>query len=172
MLERSIGNLREARVLQPSDPRSPTYVFLFLKRTSGVTDGEYRNVRMNLLANYCQVATLAFPKATNIIGIASETGLPPQGSEDFSYLNASHWTAENEAEAKVIQNQFNLLKEVKPAAAREYEYPVDHKGEPRRSTPSRNSLFPCGSGERYKGCHGKQPLSNRSGRKSRPTNQE
>jgi len=172
VLERSICSIREARVLQPSDPRSPTYVFLFLKRKSGLTYEEYRNVRMNLLANYCHVAKLAYPKATNIVGIASEAGLPPQRSEDFFYLNTSRWTAKDEAEAKEIQNRFNLLKKVRPAASREYEYPVDHRGKPRRATPSRNSPCPCGSGERYKRCHGRKPLSKGSGRKSRQTNQE
>jgi SEC-C motif len=113
---------------------------------------------MNLLMNYCRVTKLKFPKATNIVGIASEAGFPPRRSEDFVYMDASRWSAEDEAEAKEIQNRFNLLQKVAPVAAREYEYPVDHKGRLRSVTPSRNSPCPCGSGKRYKRCHGEELL--------------
>jgi len=154
VLERSINSLREARVMQSTEPGSPYYVFLFLKRKEGLTDEQYRNVRMNLLMNYCRVTKLKFPKATNIIGIASEAGLPPQRSEDFIYLDASRWSLEDETKAKEIQIEFNLLQKVTPMAGREYEYPVDHKGKPRKTTPSRNAPCPCGSGERFKRCHG------------------
>ncbi len=69
------NSLREARVMPPSeDDGSPHYVFLFLGRKAGFTDDEYRTIRKNLLSNYCRVTKLKFPKATHIIGIASEAG--------------------------------------------------------------------------------------------------
>jgi hypothetical protein len=156
VLERSINSLREARVMQSTSPGSPHYVFLFLKRKEGLTDEQYRNVRMNLLMNYCRVTKLEFPQATKIVGIASEAGLPPQRSEDFVYMDASRWSAKDQANAKEIQNRFKLLQKVKRVAAREYEYPVDNTGRPRRhKVPSRNSPCPCNSGKRYKRCHGR-----------------
>jgi hypothetical protein len=156
VLERSIGSLREARVMQPTSSGEPFYVFLFLKRKEGLTDKQYRNVRMNLLMNYCRVTKLEFPKATNIIGIASEAGLPPQRSEDFVYMDASRWSAQDAAKAREIQDRFKLLQKVKRGAMREHEYPVDHGGNRRRATPSRNSPCPCGSRKRFKNCHGKE----------------
>ena len=93
---------------------------------------------MNLLQSYCQVTKLKFPEATEIIGIASEAGLPSLRSEDLIYLNTSGWSAADDTRAQEIQNQLGLLRVVKPAGTRVYEYPVDHKGRARRMRPSRN----------------------------------
>ena len=106
---------------------------MFLIRKEGLTDEQYRNVRMNLLMNHCRVTKLEFPQATIVIGIASEAGLPPQRSEDFVYMHASRWSAKDDAEAKEIQNRYKLLQKVKPIGMREHEYPVDHEGKPRRA---------------------------------------
>ena len=157
---RRLGSFRsgapwEARGDVPADLRFPHYVFLFLKRKEGLTDDEYRNLRANLLSDYCRVTKLKFPEATDIIGIASEAGLPPQRSEDLMYLDASHWSPADEAKAKEIQGRFGLLRNVKSERTREYEYPVDHNSRPRKRAPSRNSPCPCGSGQRFKRCHGK-----------------
>ena len=161
VLKRSIhsGTPIEARVQEPLEPDSPCYVFMVLKRKAGLSDEEYRNVRKNLLASYCQVTKLKFPKATDIIGIATESGLDTRRSEDFIYLNASRWSAADEARAKEIQNRLGLLKKVTASSTREYEYPVNHEGRARRPRPSRNSPCPCGSHERYKRCHGKELFS-------------
>lgn len=154
ILKRSIGGLREVRVMQANGPGEPFYVFLFLKRKAGLTDEQYRNVRMNLLIDYCRVAKLKFPQAINIIGIATEADIALQRSEDFVYLDAAKWSAKDAEKAKEIQNRYKLLQKVKLGATREYEYPVDHRGRGRQKIPSRNSPCPCGSGERFKNCHG------------------
>jgi len=88
--------------MQPSAPGFPHYVFLFLKRKPGLTDEEYRNIRMHLLSDYCHVTKLKYPQAMDIVGIASEAGLPSRRSEDFMYLDASHWSREDEAKAKEL----------------------------------------------------------------------
>jgi hypothetical protein len=165
VVKRSIGRIREARVIQSTKPGEPYYVFLFLARKEDLTDEQYRNVRMNLLMNYCRVTKLVFPQATIVIGIASEAGLPPQRSEDFVYLDASRWSAKDDAEAKEIQNRYKLLQVVKPSGTREHEYPVDHKDRPKKRIPSRNSPCPCGSHERFKNCHGKELFGKKGKRK-------
>jgi hypothetical protein len=168
VLERSIHSSAPwaARVMEPSDKGFPHYIFLFLKRKESLTDEEYRNQRMNLLSDYCHAAKLRYPLATDIIGIASESGLPPRRSEDLMYLDASHWSSKDAAKAKEIQNRFGLLRKVTAERTREYEYPVDHEGRPRRTAPSRNSPCPCGSGERFKRCHGKELFRKKHGRRS------
>lgn len=154
-LEKSIeAPMLSARVMQPTEGESLYYVFLFLKCKPGATADEYRSVRKNLLANYCLVTKLVHPDAQHIIGIASEAGLPPQRSEDLIYLDVTRWSSADQARAKQIQEEFGLLRKVKVHRAREYEYPVDHKGKPRRPNLSRNSPCPCGSGKRFKRCHG------------------
>jgi hypothetical protein len=167
VLKRSIGRVREARVIPSTKPGEPSYVFLFLVRKEGLTDEQYRNVRMNLLMNYCRVTKLEFPQTTIVIGIASEAGLPPQRSEDFVYMDASRWSAKDDAEAKEIQNRYKLLQKVKPSGMREHEYPVDHEGRPKRRAPSRNSPCPCGSRKRFKNCHGEGLFSKKGRRQNR-----
>ena len=166
VLKRSIHSSApfDVRVHCPTDPGFPHYIFLFLKRKPGLTDEEYRKFRLNLLSNYCFVAKLKFPEATDIIGIASEAGLAPQRSEDFIYMDASRWSAKDQAKAKEIQDRFGLLRKVASGASREYEYPVDHKGRLRRKSPSRNSPCPCGSRKRFKNCHGEE-LFGKKGRR-------
>lgn len=167
VLEQSINAaVWSARVMQPSGPGFPHYVFLFLKRKPGLTDEEYRNIRMHVLSDYCYVTKLKYPQATDIVGIASEAGLPSRRSEDFMYLDASHWSPKDEAKAKEIQDRLGLLRNVTPRARREYEYPVDHRGISRRGTPSRNSPCPCGSGKRFKRCHGEELFARK--RRTRP----
>jgi hypothetical protein len=154
----------DARAVQPSNPGDPHYIFLFVKREPDLTDEEYRNIRVNLLAHYLPVTKLKFPEAKHIVGIASEAGLPPQRSEDLMYLDASHWTAEDNARAKKIQDEFGLLAKVTPSRGREYEYPIDARGK-RRGMPSRNSPCPCGSHKRFKNCHGKEMFRPKRNRK-------
>jgi len=163
MLERSVHSRSpwEARVMLSSNVGDPLYVFLILKRKPDISDEEYREVRVQLLSNYCRVAKHKYPQAKDIIGIATEDGSPQRRSEDLFYLDASDWNADREQRAREIQQRLGILKEVKPTMNREYEYPVDHTGKPRRRTPSRNSPCPCGSGERFKRCHGKGPLDKR-----------
>jgi SEC-C motif len=167
VLERSIGSRApwEARVVAPSNAGDPHYVFLFVKRRPDFSDEEYRNVRMNLLSDYCHVAKLKFPEAVHIIGIASEAGIVQRRSEDLLYLNTSEWSAEADAKAREVQERLGLLKDVKPLRAREYEYPVDHTGRPRGTVLSRNSPCSCGSGKRFKRCCGRRFFEKRFRRK-------
>jgi len=81
--------------------------------------------------------------------------------EDLIYVDGSDWNAEDEAAAHRAQSELGLLKKVNFVRSREHEYPVDQTGKPRPTTPpSRNSVCSCGSGKRFKRCHGKY-LSNR-----------
>lgn len=122
-----------ARVMTSEDERFPYYVFLFMHRKPDLTDDEYRNMRIHLLSDYCAVAKLVYPQAKDIIGIASEAGLPKRRSEDLIYLDARHWTEGDQERAKKKQETLGILKEVSSQSAREYEYPVDHEGNPRRA---------------------------------------
>jgi SEC-C motif len=162
VLEKSISaEVWSARVMGPSREGDPHYVFLFLKHRADLSDEEYRKLRRQLLSDYCNVVKLKYSEAQDIIGIATEAGLGDRRSEDLMHLNTSDWSPEAEANAREIQKQLGLLKEVKAIAGREYEYPVNHKGRPRKRTVSRNSPCPCGSRKRYKNCHGKEIFNNK-----------
>jgi hypothetical protein len=143
------------RVIPSSQPaKFPCYVFLFLKRREGISDEKYRQVRMRLLSDYCRVAKLTFPGAIHIVGIATEAGLDDSRSEDLVYMDTTLWSIKDQEAAQKIQNDRGFLRKVQPRRVHEFEYPIDHKGRQRNREPGRNSPCPCGSGERYKRCHG------------------
>jgi hypothetical protein len=146
----------DARIMAPSNPGDPYYIFLCVQRLTNMTDNEYRNLRMHLLSDYCQVLKLKWTNATKIVGIATESGWDEPRSEDLMYLDASVWNSEQETRAKEIQDRLGLLKETKLHMRREHEYPVDHRGRARSTTLSRNSSCRCGSGKRFKRCCGKE----------------
>ncbi len=60
------------RVLQPSRAGDPFYVFYFLRRRPEFSEEANRNVRGNILMNYCRTVKLKYPDAIHIIGIATE----------------------------------------------------------------------------------------------------
>ncbi len=97
---------------------------------------------------------LEHPDAENIVGIATEAGPDARyRSEDAVYYDAANWTDEENAEARNIQKELGLLKEVKMHRWTEQEYPPQI---PNTSLGvSRNSPCPCGSRKRYKRCCGK-----------------
>jgi hypothetical protein len=145
----------DARVMAPSRRGDPYYVFLCVKHLPDIADGDYRKTRAQLLSNYCHVVKLEWRDANVILGIATESGLAEARSEDLAYLDTSNWDAESEAHAVEIQRQFSLLKKRKLTRGVEHEYPVDHMGKSREGLPSRNSKCKCGSGKRFRHCHGR-----------------
>jgi hypothetical protein len=145
----------DARVIFPSNAGDPYYAFVCVRRGDTMTDGEYRQARQKVLLGYCHTVKLKWPNAQDIIGIATESGLNENRSEDMIYLDGSTWTAEDEVHAKEFYEQFPLLKKARMTRGVAHEYPVDHKGEKRGTIQSRNSLCKCGSGKRFRTCHGR-----------------
>ena len=154
-LTRGNENDRFARVVMPSISGDPHYVFLTLKPREGRTYEEYRTVRGNLLEAYCMATRLKFPKAKDIIGIATEPGSHEGGrSEDFIYLDASKWSNELEAEALGLQSELGLLTNLRKVESMEPEYPL-YRNQRQGKGRNRNRPCPCGSGLKYKRCCGK-----------------
>jgi hypothetical protein len=76
VLERSVHSQSpwDARVIMPSHVGDPHYVFLFFKRREGLSDEEYRKIRLQLLLDYCQVVKIKYQNAQDVIGFATEGG--------------------------------------------------------------------------------------------------
>src|SRR5882724_3310459 len=141
------------RVILPSYPGDPHYVFVLAHESIGSTLPEYWERRRAILAGYCKVAKLRFPVATCIVGLATEAGLDVQKrSEDLVVLDCSRWTAEDEAEARDIQDVTDWLRAPEMTHTVEAEYPV---GPRKRVKPQRNALCPCKSGLKFKKCCGR-----------------
>jgi hypothetical protein len=164
LLEKTPPDYRASRVVQPSRPGDPYYLFLLLPRYPTIEAKEYRRVRSGLLREYCMVVRLHYPDAQHVIGIATE---PLDGdenrSEDFIHLDATKWDAECDRQARSSKRDLGIFTNVKVFAGREDEYPVDEK-ETRRIPVSRNSPCFCGSGKRFKKCHGLGMFSKKKGK--------
>jgi hypothetical protein len=101
LIEKTPKSGRTTRLMLPSKPGDPYYLFLLLPRPNSVAYPEYREVRRHLLEMYCMVTKFQFPEAKDIVGIATETGLGEEHrSEDAAYYDASDWTEEEQAEAR------------------------------------------------------------------------
>jgi SEC-C motif-containing protein len=164
LLEKTPPNYKASRLLQPSRQGDPYFLFLLLPRYPSVEEKDYRRVRGGLLREYCMVVKLHYPDAQHIIGIATE---PLDGndyrSEDFVHLDATEWNEELDRQARASKRDLGIFVDIKAFAGREQEYPVDEQ-KTRRVCVSRNSPCFCGSGKRYKRCHGEGMFSKKKGK--------
>ncbi len=164
LMHKTSSDMRGLRVLLPSFPGDPHYVFLLLPQFEGISEDKYRFVRSQFLQACCLVTKLRFPKALDIIGIATESGLSNGGrSEDSCYYNAREWSDEDRAEALSLQKDLEILVDPTPSFTTYLEYPSEiTKFDPRIMRRSkfamkgrdRNSPCICGSGRKFKKCCG------------------
>jgi len=159
---------RATRVLLPTEPEDPYYVFLALDAPANKPVEEYRTVRRELLECLCLVVRFRWPAAADIVGIATDSSLAGDDrSEDLIYMDGRFWTAELEADAKRLQKDLGLLTDTTKIHGRESDYP---EIESTRSAAvgvtnkvGRNQLCPCGSGIKFKKCCGRAGGVRRSG---------
>src|SRR5262249_46105319 len=142
--------MRSTRVVKPSLPGDPYYVFLLLSVPDDKPIEEYREVRRFLLVELLKATKLQFPDALDIVGFATEPGLEGKKTEDAIYLDARQWTPELQAEAEQIREDLNLLKTLTRSEARVQEYPklvltrnAPDPGGRKRAQSLRNSVCPC-----------------------------
>jgi len=123
LIEKTPDTYKASRVILPSKEGDPYYVFLLLPEHLSASEEEYREVRTRFLEAYCLVTKLEFPDALDIVGIATETGMNPNRSEDSMYLDARNWSPEAEAKARQLQADLDLLTEKKWFRSKVQEYP-------------------------------------------------
>jgi hypothetical protein len=112
----------KVRVLEPSGPGDPYYVFMTMRHLDGTPYEQYRRVRRSYLEAYLQVLKVIYPEAKDIVGLA--TGYPEnENSEDLLYLDARHWTAEAQREAEKFQRDTGFLREIKRFEGKVKTYP-------------------------------------------------
>jgi hypothetical protein len=154
-IEKTGPTQRGTRVVFPSNPLDPHYCFLLLPKFASVSDQQYRAVRNKFLEVCCYVTKLVCPDALDIVAIATENDINRHSrSEDAMYLDARTWTPEMETQALAWQREFNLLTNITHFKDKIEEFP---RPERRRIVPGpnpRNKPCPCGSGKKFKRCHG------------------
>lgn len=150
---------RSTRTILPQSPNDPFYVFLLLPKESSIPYEMYREIRRNLLEDYLMITKLLYPNAINIIGLATETGISKERSEDILHLDASNWCDQDYKEAKkieidLISNGFLGKRMMSRCTTKEYP-----KEKPQQiifgmKGKERNLPCPCGSGIKFKNCCG------------------
>ena len=114
---------RRIRVVQPSRPGDPHFVFLLLPWRADQPHEENRRARRDVLVACCMVTKLVCPDARDIVGFATETARGAEGSEDAVYLDARDWDSSMEAKAKDLQNLLGILTNPTEYRSVEPEYP-------------------------------------------------
>jgi len=158
--------MRRTRYFKPLSNNGPFYVFLSLPRPDFIpTYEQYREARFSFLEACCKVVKYKFPEALDIVGIASEPVRPNDGSsEDLLYLDARVWSDELNSEAGRLQQDLSILTSATTHNIHEQEYPDPTVAKiiRMRLPPKvgRNERCPCGSGKKYKKCHGRLGLAN------------
>ncbi len=144
------------RYLLPQKLGEPHYVFLLFPRLENDSEDHYREMRRNTLVAYCMALKNRIPEAMHIVGIATETGINSMSSEDAIYFDVREWSDELRQKTKEMMADLNIPYDLpSPKYATEKEYPLLEtiKADPFKNP--RNKLCPCGSGKKYKKCHGK-----------------
>lgn len=141
------------RSVEPSEKGDPWYVFVCIPRQWSPNEKEYRERRVAFLTSYCKVVKLERPEIATIIGIATESETGQGRSHDLVLLDGRLWTKEDYEEARLIKRETGFMNHMRQVASTEKEYPVGVQSQSRKV--GRNKGCPCGSGKKYKRCHGK-----------------
>jgi hypothetical protein len=158
LIENTPDNYRIARTLLPTKQGEPYYVFLLLPHDKTVSDETYREVRMGMLAAHIRIIKHRYPPATDIIGLATETGLYEDRTEDLQYHDARVWTKEDEEEAIQFERDFkDMLVKRRVFRSNIDEYPNDESSKITfgMKGSERNKPCPCRSGKKFKHCCGR-----------------
>ena len=154
---------KEVRVIEPSSPGDPYYVFMVMRHLDGVPYEKYRQARRHCLGEYLQVVKVVYPEAEDVVGIAIG---PPENenSEDLLYLDTRFWTEEHQREAERLQRETGFLTKITRYEGTVKTYPdlaPRPSGQSGRSPKGRdrNKLCYCGSGRKFKYCHGRAKTS-------------
>jgi|CXWL01.1.fsa_nt_gi hypothetical protein len=155
-LETTPADSRRLRIVAPSQHGDPYYALMIFPWFHEASEAENRRVRLEFLFQTCRLVRLKFSDATDIVGIATESGMGTGRSEDVLYFDGRHWTDADAEGARRFQEETGVGKELstgRPVTVS--EYPEQPRSVRRRI--GRNSPCPCGSGRKYKRCHGIHP---------------
>ncbi len=155
LIEKTPSNMRQVRVIQPSNLGDPYFVFLVLPQPDGTSYEDYREVRRAFLEDFLTCTKALYPQALDIVGIATENYLEADHrSEDALYMDTRDWTEEQLADARSLQQETGFLTNITKFAGREKEYPVEPERSATMKGRDRSKPCICGSGKKFKKCCG------------------
>jgi uncharacterized protein YchJ len=146
------------RVIQGIGNNS-VYVLFTASRLPDMSEEEYRRQRFNYLEVYCLAVMSTYVPPVHLMGLATEPGNSDIHSTDVVYLDPSKWTPQMQQFAVDARKQtgfFTAVEEHSEFAADSPGGNIDAMSRKIFSRPySLNGACPCGSGKRFKNCHGK-----------------
>ena len=139
------------------------YVLLQVKPPDAFrTAPDHREKRRALLEIACAAARNRFTNLTKVIGIGIDAPkfADGNGGEDFLLMNCESWTEEMSSQYELENAEWRFFKTPQMQQYNDHlsEFVLPHHKviEPeKRSRVGRNEMCPCGSGEKFKKCHGR-----------------
>jgi SEC-C motif len=136
------------------------YVFLQLWVPEEIrgSDEEYRLKRTEMLRIACGAAKNKFSELQIVVGIAMDPPkLTRRNSEDFLWLDCSTWSDEQRQEVIESNKLLGFFEnaQLKSRKYTEFIGATKDAGASKSRKPGRNDPCPCGSGIKYKRCHGR-----------------
>lgn len=167
-LQRVSDKPQGVRLVRPANlVDEPVYIFLSLRPDAGESHDEYRNRRRETLSQYAWAAKYRVRDANTFVAIGVEPLHNPGHSHDIVMLDAANWGAEEAAIAEALVEGDGLLKEMDPSQKLATEKDFVHArlslqiaARIRQARPGRNDPCPCGSGAKFKKCHGSSESGN------------
>jgi hypothetical protein len=168
--DRATGTVRNLSFF-PSSKQGTGYVFLQLyQQDRGDYDASYRPFRRTMLEIACGAAKLKFQHLTKVIGIAIDAPkYHSMNSEDFILLDCEKWTTDDQQYFEEANRELHFFqtKAMRETRLHVTDFPAAHVSG-NRPKIGRNQLCPCGSGRKYKQCHGRPVLGARRGPQRQP----
>lgn len=134
------------------------YVFLQLFHpTPGDYDTEYRPIRRAMLEIACGAAKLKFPHLKKVIGIAIDAPKYASiNSEDFILMDCENWSDDERTHYERANERLRFFKTdaLKERRIHLTDFPTA-QSKRMSQRPGRNQLCTCGSGKKFKQCHGR-----------------
>lgn len=120
--------VRATRLVPPTGPGEPCYVFLLLPYQDSISDADYRLMRRRMLEACCFISKLLSPEVQDIVGIATEPWGMVARSEDFLYFDARQWSEHDQQETVQLQELTGLLRSMTITRGTVHEYPTIEDG--------------------------------------------
>lgn len=154
------------------------YLFLALPSENAPSKDKYRDIRLQMLEDYCVINKHLNKNIHNILGIAFKTReqedqeVTPQffgEGQDYIYMTFDQWTTQDQKNAEDIYNEYvsnGLLAKRNMYHGTVNEFPISLNNlnnlfahtamkKPVMKGIDRNKPCPCGSGVKFKKCCGK-----------------
>ncbi len=137
----------------------PDTLWVIVANPLGSTDDEFERLRRaRHLHQYCLAVAARYRERRQVVGIGTELGIGNRGrSFDLVMVRVDRWTAEieREAEEAALETRAFRVDRLPERRGTVYEYPQIDVPAKLPMKVGRNEPCWCGSGLKYKKCHGK-----------------